>query len=403
MTFDTLPEHIRTPHLRPIQPVPLQKDGQQFVALRDPSQLVQQTMVIPAQAMAVLQQFNGSRDLESITKDLKAQADQIIGLAQGLDKMGLLWGPTFEEYEDQVKQKLCEHGAFPANAAGTMVEDGDEAACIAQMDEWLAETEDPELDTAVLGLVAPHLDYQRGWPNYAAAYKCIEQMDAPDRVLILGTNHFGLGDGAVLSEYGFETPLGRVESDRGIVQEYSRRLGKAITIDQLDHLPEHSVALQLPWLQRRWPGVPVVAVLVPDPLSPMIQEDDERISYAAFVSATQAILSDIGGSTFVVASADLSHVGPQFGEPRQVDDQRRVDVERHDRELMNKYLAASPEEFLEAMRWTSNPTRWCSVGNMTAALEILQPHAVELIDYRQASDERGMAMVSSAAMAMLAE
>ena len=53
MSFDSLPEHLKVPHLRPIQPFPVNKDGKQFVALRDPQMLHPQTMVIPAPAMGV--------------------------------------------------------------------------------------------------------------------------------------------------------------------------------------------------------------------------------------------------------------------------------------------------------------------------------------------------------------
>ena len=109
------------------------------------------------------------------------------------------------------------------------------------------------------------------------------------------------------------------------------------------------------------------------------------------------------GQPLGIDCGDLSHVGLQFGEPRPVDDQRRMDVERIDRELLAKYVAGDPEEFLSAVRWNKNPTRWCSVGNMAAALQLLQPDAVELVDYRQACDDRGFALVSSAAIAMMGE
>ena len=59
------------------------------------------------------------------------------------------------------------------------------------------------------------------------------------------------------------------------------------------------------------------------------------------------------------------------------------------------------EEFLGAMKWSSNPTRWCSVGNMLTTLIAAQPESIELIDYRQACDEQGLCLVSSAAMGFL--
>ena len=399
--LNPLPEHIRVPHLRPIQPIPMEKDGQKLVALRDPAMLVKQTMVVPVQAMQVLQLFTGDKDIDTICEALKAKPEQITGLAQGLDKLGLLWGPTFEKYETEVKTKIEERGAFPAGAAANLGED--EATCRQRIDQWLDETEDPELEETVIGLVAPHLDYDRGWPNYAAAYKCIEKTDKPDRVIVLGVNHSGLGDGVVLSPFGFNTQFGKMAGDDEVIQKLIDTLGRPLIIDQLDHLAEHSIALHIPWLQHRWGDVPVVAALVPDPLRPMIEDDGERVSHGQFIETLREILDEVGGNSFFVSSADLSHVGPQFGEPRPVDDQRKEEVERHDREMMSKFLTGDSEEFLGAMKWSNNPTRWCSVGNMSAVLDLAKPESVELIDYRQASDEKGMVMVTSAAMALLGE
>ncbi len=54
------------------------------------------------------------------------------------------------------------------------------------------------------------------------------------------------------------------------------------------------------------------------------------------------------------------------------------------------------------MRALKNPTRWCSIGCMTAAARLAKPSGIELIDYRQAVDDKGQALVSSASMALLA-
>lgn len=397
--IDTLPDHIRKPHLRPIHPIPLQKDGKTFVALRDPAMLSQQTMIVPAQLMQVLQMFRGDRSVEELAAQLRTDVAQFVELAKGLDRLGLLWGPTSEELEKQQLDRIRAEGAFPVNAAMSLGQT--EQACREKIDSYFAESEDPELDGAPIGIVAPHLDYERGWPNYASAYFPLRNAEAPDRVVILGTNHFGIGDGVVLSEFGFNSPLGQCPTDQAIVQSLVRELGRPLIVDQLDHLAEHSVQLHIPWLVHCFGTVPVVAALIPDPLSPMLQEDGARTKTPEFVDCLSSALKHAGGNTLFVVSSDLSHVGPQFGEPRPVDEQRRFDVERHDRDMMSKFMGCDAEEFLSAMRWNKNPTRWCSIGNMTAALMLAKPQTVELIDYRQAYDDQGMALVSSAAMALI--
>ncbi|MFO0828399.1 MAG: AmmeMemoRadiSam system protein B [Phycisphaerales bacterium] len=404
-TIAELPEHVRRPHVRPLQPLPVQaqnkEDGRitMLVGLRDPSMLTNQMMIVPPQAVQVIQHFRGERTLEEIAELFKTDAAPLGELAKKMDEFGLLWGPTFERLEGELKDKLQTDGYFPVGASGLL--GSDEAACRKQLDDWLSETEDPELDVPAIGIVAPHLDYARGWPVYAASWRCFDRAERPDRVIVLGTNHFGLGDGVVLTDLGFRTPMGPVTSDGAVVSKLRGSLGDRLFIDQLDHLPEHSIQLHLPWIQHRWGDVPVVAALVPDPLSPMISDDGGRVNREEFVAALNDALTSVGGRTYVVASSDLSHVGPQFGEPVAVSDQRKVEVERQDRELMGKFVSGDPNVFLDACRWTKNPTRWCSIGNMTAALEIARPSSVELVDYRQACDEKGLAMVTSCSMALL--
>ena len=398
MTLESLPEHLQRPHLRPIQPIPVDKDGKQYMALHDPQRLQPNTMVIPAHAVLVLQEFQGEKTLDQITSKIGGNFEQVLNLAKGLDQLGLLWGPTFEQMEIDTLRRIREDGVFQAHASQPIGKD--EAEARRNLESYFQQTEDPELESIPRAIVAPHLDYQRGWPNYAAAYYSYQQQPAPDRVVILGTNHFGIGDGVVLSDCGFASPLGRCPVDQQVAEKIIDALGEAVIIDQLDFQAEHSIELHIPWLQYCFGDIPVVAALMPDPLQPMIENNDKRVTTDRFLDVLSDTLQASGGHTIYVASSDLSHVGPQFGEPRPVDDQRKFDVERHDREMMSKFISGDREEFLEAMRWNCNPTRWCSIGNMSALLQLVQPQSVELLDYRQACDEQGLAMVSSAAIAL---
>lgn len=433
-----VPAHIRIPHARPFQPLPVSKDGKQFVALRDWAMLVPQSMVVNPQALNLIQQFQGDLDIDEIAamfipadrvpegedreEHLKRLGSEIENLATTMDSFGLLWGPAFEKLEIDRTAQLETHGAFPVQSSASLVSiareesgskndppQGAEAQAAWASDlasgilaEWLAEIEDHELESTAIGIVAPHLDYVRGGRLYASAYRAWVGQPAPDRVVVLGTNHFGMGDGVVASRHGFLTPLGRVRADERVMDAMHERLGDRLFKDQLDLVPEHSIELHLPWVQHLFGDVPVVAALIPDPTQPMIIEDGERVGGQEFVAALKEVLREQGGRTYFVASADLSHVGPQFGEPKRVDDHRREEVERHDREMMGQFIANDGTSFLEAMEWSKNPTHWCSIGNMCAIAELAGANEVELLDYRQACDDQGESLVSVAAMALLA-
>lgn len=352
-------------------------------------------MVISMEAMPVLAQFQGEKTLDEIAEQFSVPRERLVELVEMLDKHALIWGPTFKEREAAFLALINEKGVLPRGAAWMLGEDEDTVRT--QFDQWFSETEDPELETAPKALVLPHLDFHRGWPLFAAGYLALKGTPAPDRVVILGTNHFGIGDGVVGTNWTWETPLGRVPQDTALHEAMTSRLGAGFTADQLDHVPEHSIQLHLPWLQHVFGAVPVFAALIPSPLIPMISEDGGRTSTDDFVAALKESLADLGGTTLFIASSDLSHVGPQFGEPTPVDDDRKIDVEQHDRDMLAKFLEGDSRGFVEAMTWSKNPTRWCSVGNMSVLLDLVGVGEIELLDYRQAVDPKGMALVSSCA------
>lgn len=395
-----LPDHLARPHIRRFIPIGVKQGDRTAVVLQDPLRLSDRTMNISPEALGLLQRFQGERSLGEIAASVGAKPEQLMPLVQALDEIGLLWGPTSARLEKELRERVDAAGRLPKGAAFTLGQDAQ--ACRTQLAEWLDQTEDPELGPGLLGLIAPHLDYGRGWPVYAAAYRAAAGLDRPDRVVVLGTNHFGLGDGVVMTRWGFESPLGPVATDEPLQRRLAERLGERATADQLDHLGEHSIQLHLPWIQHVFGDVPVLAALVPDPLVPLIEEDGKRIGTDEFVGILAEELEAAGGRTFFIASSDLSHAGPQFGEPRPVDPERRGQVETHDREMLKRYLEAEPSEFLETVEWNRNPTRWCSIGNMAATKRLAKPAKSELIDYRQAVDDQGFALVSCAAIGLLA-
>lgn len=398
MDSDPIPEHIDRPHIRRFVPVAVQQGDQPVVVLQDPLRLADRTLNIAPQALQLLARLQGEKTLAEVAEAVGAQVEQIRPLVEALDQVGLLWGPTAARLEKEKRASIEAEGRLPKGAAFALGTEAD--ACRTQLEQWLDETEDPEVEGEILAIVAPHLDFARGWPIYASAYRALVGTPAPDRVVVLGTNHFGIGDGVVLTEWGFRSPLGDVETDSRLQADLKARFGDRAIADQLDHVGEHSIQLHLPWIQHLFGEVPVVGALIPDPLSGLIEDDGKRVGTDEFVDGLREALDAAGGRTLVVSSSDLSHVGPQFGEPRKVDEERARQVETHDREMLKRFLEADASEFLETVEWNRNPTRWCSVGNMAATRRLVAPAQTELIDYRQATDDQGMALVSAAALVM---
>ena len=399
--YDPSQPHLLKPHLRRFLPQPgKQPDGTQVLCLADPLRLHRQQMVVPAQAMPILAQFQGQQTVDEVAEKFQIPIEGLQNLVMALEVHCMLWGPTFTEMEAQKKRQIDELGYMPRGAAFMLGEDGE--AMRTQLAEWLEQAEDPELGVTPTGIVVPHLDYHRGWPLYAAGYRAWMGAPRPDRVIVLGTSHHGIGDGVVGTRWHWETPLGMTAPDHDLMGEFSDRLGEGLIADQLDHVPEHSIQLHLPWIQHLFGDVPVSGFLVPDPMQPMISDDGNRTSLIEFTSACRESLESLGGTTYFVASSDLSHVGPQFGDPEPIDESRREAVEMYDRTMLGHFLAGDAESFVTAIAESENSTNWCSIGNMSALLRILDgTREIELLDYRQAFDESNHWLVSASTCALI--
>ncbi|MEY4943690.1 MAG: hypothetical protein RL254_1871 [Planctomycetota bacterium] len=424
--FDSLPEHVQRPHVRRFIPVvqpakAKDPEGKEhdvtLLILQDPLRLSPQPFMMPLQGtnqqqiqaqvnqwIGLLLSLNGEQHIEEVFERIGVPAEaqpQLLQMLGKLDELGYLWGPTSEALEKSKMDDIRTRGSFPLPEEARRPEIAEQLRTF--MTDNLAKADDPEFDSPVIGIVAPHLDYGRGAANYAAAYKCLETgaRERPDRVVVLGTNHFGLGDGVVMTEYGFETPLGTARPDAAILERLRDAFGDKLFKDQIDFASEHSIALHIPWVQHLYGDVPVIAALVPDPNIGLISDDGERVGTKEFAAALKSILAQTGGRTVFVSSADLSHVGPQFGDQAPLDEKRRHAVEQFDRELLGEFIGGG-EPFLAHVAKTGNANRWCSIGNMYVTA-VCAPHRTrEMVKYEQSVDPNGAAMISSAALALLA-
>ncbi len=397
MTAPATPDHLQRPHMRPFQPMAGNQQGQQMVALRNLVPMTEKMLVIPAQVFPLLGLFQGERTLEEISEQTKAPIDFLNTLIEQLDQSGLLWGPTSDRLERETMQRVADAGHFPIGAAAMAGKDAAEAR--ANIDRALAAAEDPELESAVLGLVVPSMQYAQAAASYALGWKAVASSPKPDRIIVLGTNLSGLGDGVVMTRYGFETPLGVVQPATDAIDLLAAKLGDRLFKDQLDFFSDATASVQLPWIQAVCGSVPVVVALVPNPLNAMLAEDGARVTHGEFCAALTDLISELPGRTLIVASGDLSHVGGPFGDPVPIDEQRQDAIESRDRELLAGFIRGdrASSELLDMLR-QDNAQRWMTSGAL-AALRAACSGGLELLEYRQELDDKRQMLVSHAVLA----
>ncbi len=147
----------------------------------------------------------------------------------------------------------------------------------------------------IVAIVVPHAGYYYSGPVAAHAYKELADDGVFDTAVILGPNHTGYGypvslwAGAV-----WNTPLGEVEINEQLAQ---RLLGKVIKADETAHIHEHSIEVQLPWLQHLYKRVKIVPIA-------MLAQDLET------ARTVGKAISQAGDNLIIIASSDFTHYEP---------------------------------------------------------------------------------------------
>jgi hypothetical protein len=154
-----------------------------------------------------------------------------------------------------------------------------------------AKKEMVEVNSRPRAIIVPHAGYEYSGPVAASAYVHIEE-HAFERVLLLGPAHRASFAGIALSSAGvFETPLGPVTVDKGAVERLTRL--QDVTVDSAPHTAEHSLEVQLPFLQLTLEDFRVVPALTgqaaEDAVARLVRKSWEDVD------------------TLVVVSSDLSH------------------------------------------------------------------------------------------------
>jgi AmmeMemoRadiSam system protein B len=147
----------------------------------------------------------------------------------------------------------------------------------------------------IVAIVVPHAGYYYSGPVAAHAYKELAEDGIFDTAVILGPNHTGYGYPVSLwTGSSWSTPLGEVEINKKLAQ---RLLGEVIKADGTAHIHEHSIEVQLPWLQYLYKKVRIVPIT-------MLAQDIET---ARTVGKAIAQASD---NLIVIASSDFTHYEP---------------------------------------------------------------------------------------------
>lgn len=210
----------------------------------------------------------------------------------------------------------------------------------AQVGKFIDDADLTETDAELIGLIAPHAGYVYSGHVAGYAYKQLLGQSF-DTVVLLGLSHrHPIGTAAIYARGAFRTPLGDIPIDEDFAAEMMR-----LNSDILDlppaHADEHSLEVQLPFLQYLLSDFRIVPILLQD-------DSPENV-----VPLGQAIAEAMGNrSCLLIGSTDLCHY-PTYEAARQSDRVVIEAIEGFDpdylREQMDEYMQCHPTQNFHCM------------------------------------------------------
>jgi MEMO1 family protein len=164
-----------------------------------------------------------------------------------------------------------------------------------EIEQFTAVGQTEKKKASALGCIVPHAGYMYSGHVAGAVYSAIEM---PARCILIGPRHFPGGEAmAIISEGGWQTPFGDAQIDSELAAELKRSC-PLLREDRVAHQREHSLEVQIPFLQRLTPNLSFVPVVLATNRYP----DLEALGHA--VAQVIAAQKD---PILLIASTDMNH------------------------------------------------------------------------------------------------
>jgi AmmeMemoRadiSam system protein B len=401
------------PKVRPLEAFPLQVEGKEMFGLKDPIGISPEIVFVPPEAFFLISLMDGSNGLRDIQAAYMRKygtllfSDKIAELIAQLDSYFLLENRHFDDHLQHIRDEFKEADTRKAAFAGRGYED-DPAMLKTQLTGYFTEQGGPGLpgdgaEKKVLrGFVAPHIDFARGGTCYAHAYKALGESHTADLFCILGTCHTPMRNPFAFTRKAFETPLGRVEVAKDIVEECAQRLPFDPFHDEFSHRTEHAIEFQVVFLQyllgkRDFMIIPILCNSFHD----MILGGISPMEYPLYQDAVSILKERLAPhpSLCLVASADLAHIGPQFGHQETVTPGVLAEVKAKDDQMLGHVANLQGEEFYRFILQEKDRRNICGLPPIYALLHLIEAQKGEILNYQQWHDPQGKGAVTFASMA----
>jgi AmmeMemoRadiSam system protein B len=400
---------------RDVNAFPLTVDGKSMICFQD-SQSLSQGVLIPQNLFArIVSLFDGQHSIRDIQYETMRKygelvyTDHIEALVQQIDAALLLESPRFHKALETVKGDFKKEARRPPFFSGKSYAN-DPAELKDQVQSYFLDPGGPgaldrkKKNRELKGIIAPHIDFQRGGHCYAFAYKSLAEAFEADLYVILGIAHAPLEGHFSVTLKDFETPLGVVRTDQAFLKALSERCSEDLFQDEFLHRSEHSIEFQVVFLQSvLGPAMKGrIAPILCGSLDQYFSEErfpEDDVSISQFMDALRSQVAASKKRICFIAGVDLAHVGPQFGDTRPADGFIRSEIKEQDLNALERVANFDADGFFNLVRRDGNGRRICGLPAIYVLLRTMEARRSVILKYDQGPTPDGQSVVSFTAMA----
>jgi hypothetical protein len=361
--------------------------------IRDPYRFSDAMLIVPPLLVECLACFDGSHAEADLWAALvratgSLEVSGIAGhLTETLSQAGFLEDETFERMRSERLRQFTEQPVRAASHAGSAYPADGEALRQTMARYMDGEAEAPA-DGGVFAIAAPHVSPEGGWQSYRAAYAMLRPEHRERTFVILATSHYGAPERFGLTRKTFRTPLGDSPADTRLVDWLAARGGSAVEMEDYHHSFEHTVELQVIFLQHALgPGVRILPVLCGPYAKSLIHggnpEDDDGVK--RFIEALGELREREGRRLFWILGVDMAHMGARYQDrfTAVAGVGAMSEVGERDRERVSRIEASDAGGFWDLVRPNRDDLKWCGSSPFYTFLKAAPGVRGELLKYEQ--------------------
>ncbi len=258
----------------------------------------------------------------------------------------------------------------PSPIAGTWYTDNPKKLA-EEIDRYMesAKVNQDEYEGNLIGLVAPHAGHRYSGRTAGYAYKLVQSSPRGLAVILSPFHPYSIAEFLTTAHRSYQTPLGEVPVDQDLLSRLDGKMREAgFALTQIEQDEEHSIEIQLPFLQRAWQEE--------FSLLPVMVRTHDPKKLQKFAQTLHEVLD--GYDYLLIASTDLSHFYPQDY------------AEVLDAEMLKRIKEMNPQGVLDAEEdGTGSACGTGAVATMLWTTQLASAERAYILNYSSSADATG--------------